>query len=49
MKETGNSLPVADVSIDEYRGYAGLPPLTGLLTMREATTKGLTVMSQWSG
>jgi hypothetical protein len=30
-------------SLDNYRGYAGLPPLAGLLTMREATTTGLTV------
>jgi hypothetical protein len=30
-------------SVDSYRGYAGLPPLAGLLTMREATTAGLTV------
>jgi len=43
VEENRNSLPAAEVRIDEYRGYAGLPPLTGLLTMREATTKGLTV------
>jgi hypothetical protein len=29
--------------IDHYQGYAGLPPLAGLLGMREATTTGLTV------
>lgn len=28
---------------DSYRGYAGLPPLVGLQTMRDATTIGLTV------
>jgi hypothetical protein len=33
-----NQLP-----IDEYTGYAGLPPLVGLHSMREATTVGLTV------
>ncbi|MGA7340726.1 MAG: hypothetical protein WBE72_22905 [Terracidiphilus sp.] len=32
-----------EISIDNYRGYAGLPPLAGLLTMREAATTGLTV------
>ena len=31
------------LSADSYRGYAGLPPLAGLLTMRDATTTGLTV------
>lgn len=30
-------------SIDNYRGYAGLPPLAGLLSMREAMTNGITV------
>src|ERR1700691_4751946 len=30
-------------SVDSYRGYAGLPPLAGLLNMQEATTMGLTV------
>ncbi len=29
--------------LETYRGYAGLPPLVGLQTMREAVTKGLTV------
>jgi len=33
----------AAVSIDTYRGYAGLPPLAGLHSMVEAATKGLTV------
>lgn len=32
-----------DDPIDAYIGYAGLPPLAGLLTMREAATTGLTV------
>jgi hypothetical protein len=31
------------LSADGYRGYAGLPPLVGLLTMANATTTGLTV------
>lgn len=43
MNENQNSLPVASLPIDAYRGYAGLPPLVGLLTMREAITSGLTV------
>jgi hypothetical protein len=38
-----NSSSAADDSVDCYRGYAGLPPLAGLLTMREATCTGLTV------
>jgi hypothetical protein len=32
-----------DTPVDEYRGYAGLPPLAGLLSMKDATSKGLTV------
>jgi len=43
MKPNGKVLPTADVQMDAYRGYEGLPPLAGLLTMRDATTKGLTV------
>ena len=43
MNQNEISLPVADVSVDAYRGYAGLPPLVGLLTMHDATTTGLTV------
>lgn len=35
------SEPATD--IDHYQGYSGLPPLAGLLNMREATTTGLTV------
>ena len=31
------------VSADGYRGYAGLPPLVGLLTMEDAIATGLTV------
>lgn len=31
------------IDLDTYRGYAGLPPLVGLHSMSEATTKGLTV------
>lgn len=30
-------------SLEHYQGYAGLPPLVGLQTMADATTKGLTV------
>jgi hypothetical protein len=33
----------SSISVDDYRGYAGLSPLAGLLTMKEAATKGLTV------
>jgi hypothetical protein len=43
MTQNTNSSHADDSSIDCYRGYAGLPPLAGLLTMREATCKGLTV------
>jgi hypothetical protein len=43
MTQTKNSQHTADISIDAYRGYAGVTPLAGLLTMREATTTGLTV------
>ena len=42
MKQPNNSQP-ADDSIDAYQGYGGLTPLAGLLTMRDATTTGLTV------
>ncbi len=31
------------ISADGYRGYAGLAPLAGLLSMKDATTTGLTV------
>jgi hypothetical protein len=43
MTQTVNSQHKTDISIDTYRGYAGLPPLAGLLTMREAAKTGLTV------
>ena len=43
MTQTVPSRHSEDISADDYRGYAGLPPLAGLLTMKEATTKGLTV------
>ena len=43
MTDRENPQRTADVSIDGYRGYGGLPPLAGLLSMREAATKGLTV------
>lgn len=33
----------AEIAIDSYSGYAGLPPLVGLHSMRQATTTGLTV------
>lgn len=39
MPDAGRS----NVSVDSYSGYAGLPPLAGLETMREACTTGLTV------
>jgi hypothetical protein len=31
------------ITLESYRGYAGLPPLVGLHSMREAVTKGITV------
>jgi hypothetical protein len=43
MTQTQQPQHVADLSIDNYRGYAGLPPLTGILTMRQAACTGLTV------
>jgi hypothetical protein len=33
----------ASASIDDYQGYAGLPPLVGLLSMKDAATKGITL------
>src|SRR5690348_11201428 len=39
-RENGGNHPNV---LDNYLGYAGLPPLVGLQTMTEATTKGLTV------
>lgn len=41
MSHPYSSAPVE--SLTEYRGYQGLPPLVGLLTMEEAATKSLTV------
>lgn len=35
--------PHANISTENYQGYAGLPPLVGLLSMKDAATKGLTV------
>jgi hypothetical protein len=43
MTQTVTSRHSLDISVDDYRGYAGLSPLAGLLTMKDATTKGLTV------
>jgi hypothetical protein len=43
MTQAKNSRHTTNISIDAYRGYDGLPPLAGLLTMREAATTGLTV------
>ena len=31
------------ITLESYRGYAGLPPLVGLQSMQEAVTKGITV------
>lgn len=36
-------IPSSRENLETYTGYAGLPPLVGLLTMKEAATKGLTV------
>ena len=43
MPHTNHSPHATDVSVDAYHGYAGLPPLCGILTMREAAITGLTV------
>jgi hypothetical protein len=43
MKQTNHSQHPTNISIDSYRGYDGLPPLAGLLSMQEAATKGLSV------
>jgi len=42
MADTFNS-ESTPASIHNYRGYAGLPPLAGILTMRDAATTGLSV------
>jgi len=33
----------AKISVETYQTYAGLPPLAGLMSMKEAATKGLSV------
>jgi len=38
-----NSELAAGAPTEPYRGYAGLPPLAGLITIHDATTTGLTV------
>jgi hypothetical protein len=38
-----SNAPQAEVFLEDYSGYAGLPPLAGLETMREACTTGLAV------
>jgi hypothetical protein len=43
MIETKQRETSSAASVDSYRGYAGLPPIVGLESMREATTTGLTV------
>ncbi len=35
--------PFMEIHTEEYRGYAGLPPLVGLHSMQQAMTTGLTV------
>jgi hypothetical protein len=43
MSEVKNPQHTPHMTVDSYSGYAGLPPLAGLLSMREAITTGLTV------
>jgi hypothetical protein len=43
MMQTQQPQHAANFSIDNYQGYAGLPPLAGILTMHEAATSGLMV------
>ena len=43
MTQAKHPEPSQQVSVDSYTGFAGLPPLVGLHSMREATTTGLTV------
>ncbi len=43
MTQGKSSAAIENDPMDSYRGYAGLPPLVGLLSMGEATTIGLTV------
>jgi len=40
---TGENQVAAQAAVDTYTGYAGLPPVVGLETMREATSRGLNV------
>lgn len=37
------SIPDSPVSLDDYRGYKGLPPVVGLQNMQEVAARGLTV------
>lgn len=43
MTQVERSAQAEKLPGESYRGYAGLPPLVGLHTMRDATTHGLTV------
>jgi len=41
MSEAKNPQHTPHTTVDSYSGYAGLPPLAGLQSMREAITTGL--------
>lgn len=43
MTQTDTPHHPSGISVDSYVGFAGLPPLVGLHSMREAATTGLTV------
>jgi hypothetical protein len=43
MTKVKQAQRTSQASVDSYTGFAGLPPLVGLHSMREATTIGLTV------
>jgi hypothetical protein len=43
MTKVKQARRTSQASVDSYTGFAGLPPLVGLHSMREATTIGLTV------
>jgi hypothetical protein len=43
MAEAKHEHGLAQVTVDSYSGYAGLPPLVGLHSMRQATSRGLAV------
>ena len=43
MTQIGSLQHPSGTSVDSYVGFAGLPPLVGLHSMREAATTGLTV------